>query len=83
MNPMRQWLAAVRPGPTPGGTVILRMQADPDLPAFGSLSTGTGWCGSRGTSALNRSLKLNDLFALSFNELRNRAMHLTQVTSIG
>jgi hypothetical protein len=34
---MRQWLAAVRPGPTPGGTVILRMQADPDLPAFGSL----------------------------------------------
>jgi hypothetical protein len=37
MNPMRQWLAAVRPGPTPGGAVIERMQADPDLPAVRSL----------------------------------------------
>jgi hypothetical protein len=36
-NPMRQWLACVRPGPTPGGTVILRMKADPDVPAFRSL----------------------------------------------
>jgi hypothetical protein len=34
---MRRWLAAVRPGPTPGGAVILRMRADPDLPAVRSL----------------------------------------------
>jgi hypothetical protein len=37
MNSLKKWLQTVRPGPTPGGTVILRMKADPDVPAFRSL----------------------------------------------
>jgi hypothetical protein len=47
MNTVRQWLASVRPGPTPGGAVILRMKADPDLRAFRSLGEMKHYAGRR------------------------------------